>query len=128
MCPLNVFLDETLKESSCLRCTTVRGFALVVQVRVCSFHCLAMLLHDRQSPERLESALGAIEKLLRELIVVGEKTSCLVAKSDFDGASESSKIDHLLRGELSLHIGHSVSENEPALSVGVSDLDGQALH
>jgi hypothetical protein len=57
----------------------------------------------------------------------GEQARAVVAQRDHAGAGERGDVDH--RGGLeALGVGQRVAQDQPALGVGVQDLDGLPAH
>ena len=74
---------------------------------------------------RSQAASPAASEFARERVVVGEQPARDVAERDHAGAGERGDVDH--RGGLeALGVGERVAQDQPALGVGVEDLDGLA--
>src|SRR5262249_40873641 len=75
-------------------------------------------------PSRLPFLLPDFAEPFGEPVVIGEQTSVFLPQRDNDRAGQSGEIDHELRLEMLVHVMEQVGEHEPALGVGVDDLDG----
>ena len=86
-----------------------------------------MALQNGQSPRSLVRTPASRLQRLRQVVIIGEETTGLVAERDHARACEGGQIDRG-RGLQIRGIGHGVGQNEAALGVRAPDLDGLPEH
>src|SRR5882757_6573889 len=89
---------------------------------------LVVFRPERQAPQLLADPRPRRAQLVRQRCVVAEQAGALVTKRHDDGAGQGRELDHRLRLELLLRVPHGVAQDQPALGIGVDDLDGLARH
>ena len=85
-------------------------------------------LGQGQAPQGLLFCLRGREELLGEFVAVRKQAAVVIAERDDDGAGQGGQVDHEARLEAVLTVPNRIRQDEPALSVGVDDLDGLAGH
>ena len=86
---------------------------------------LLVVLPERHLPDAVPSVVGGCTQLVGELLVVGEESRRDVPQGDDARAGQRGDVDHEL-GLVALDISERIAQDQPALGVGVEDLDGLA--
>src|SRR5262245_22500864 len=89
---------------------------------------LVVFRSERHTPDPLADLVADLKEPLGELFVIGEQTGVFLPERDDDRTGQSRKIDHELRFETLVHIVQQVGEHQPALRIGVDDLDRLPRH
>ena len=93
--------------------------------RVAALDHLRVLGVQRHAPDELARALAGGEDLVRPGVVVGEQARVGAAERDDHRAGQRRQVDQPLGAEVD-RVGEAVGQHEPALGVGVVDLDRHA--
>ena len=89
---------------------------------------LLVRLAQRQAPEQLAACGGGGGQVGGQRLVVAEQAGLLVAQRHDHRAGERGEVDHRLGLEPLARVVEHVAQDEPALGVGVDDLDRLAGH
>ena len=127
MRPWCVVGDEALKElrGGDRACVAPAG---ILHVGEFGIDQLVVIGAERHAPYPLARRGACLQQALRQPLVVREQSGMLVAERHQDRARQSRKIDDEFRLEPVLDVPQEVGEHEPALRVGIDDLDGLAGH
>ena len=121
-------LARKLLEEQAGRDGAAAARAHVVQVGDLALEELAVLVDERQLPQALTGLIGGGAQPSGQAPVVGEEPGHERTERHDAGAGQRGEIDHLVRLDLGIRVRDRVGQREPALGVGVADLDRRAVH
>src|ERR1700722_2031532 len=83
---------------------------------------------ERHPPDLLAGGDARLNEARRQFVIVGKEAGVLLAKRDQNGAGQRRQIDHESVLVFILDVPEHVGQTQPALVVGIDDLDRLARH